>query len=160
MSKELQFIFVKPEDTVYVNAIYRILKRCGIALLKKGYFHWIPFYSKQAIRRDCSGKCVVLVKDLVSDMYTSTFQMSQMEDERLYLRKLATDPLFEGQGIAKENLVYVEAFARDHHCSKIRLDVYIRSKKVIALYEKVGFVVVGTKRSIRFKELIMEKTIV
>ncbi len=154
---ESQYIIVQAPDKEYVDAVHRILKRSGIALAKKGYFHWIPFYSRRAIRRDCADKQVVLVKDLATGSYTSTFQVYKTADGNLYLRKLATDPAFEGRGIARSNFEYVEAFAREKGCPKICLDVYIRSQKVISFYERMGFVVTGTRRSIRFKELIMEK---
>ena len=159
MAGDSRYLFVQASDDAHVDAIYRILKRCGIALAKKGFFHWIPFYSRKAIRRDCGNKWVVLVKDTASDAYTSTFQMYKTAEGNLYLRKLATDPAFEGRGIARTNCAFVESFAREHGCPKVCLDVYVRSRKVISLYERIGFVAVGTRHSIRFKELIMEKTL-
>ena len=75
----------------------------------------------------------------------------------LYIRKIATLPQYEGKGIGKRNLLYIEQFAIKNGCSRICLDVYIKSKGAISFYSHLGFKEVGTKRSIRFKELIMKK---
>lgn len=154
-----EYIFVMPTDSEYIDAIYRIMKKCGINLAKHGLFHWIPFYSRKAIRRDCGSNWVVLVRDTDLQAYTSTFQMRKNEDGSLYWRKLATTPEYEGRGIARTNFAFIEKFAKEHHCPKILLDVYARSLRAISFYEKLGFVTVGTKRTVRFKELVMEKTL-
>ena len=64
---------------------------------------------------------------------------------------------FKRKGIGKRNLLYIEQFAIKNGCSRICLDVYIKSKGAISFYSHLGFKEVGTKRSIRFKELIMKK---
>ena len=64
---------------------------------------------------------------------------------------------YEGKGIGKRNLLYIEQFAIKNGCSRICLDVYIKSNAAISFYSHLGFKEVGTKRSIRFKELIMKK---
>lgn len=155
-----QYIFVQASDIEYVDAVHRILKRSAIAMAKKGFFHWLPFYSRRAIRRDCGDKWVVLVKDTTTGDVTATFQMYKTVEGNLYVRKLATDPSYEGRGIARANFAFIETFAREQGCPKICLDVYIRSRKVILFYERIGFVATGTRRSVRFKELLMEKSLI
>lgn len=152
-----QYIIVKSTDDFSINVIFGILRKCGYNMAKKGLFHWIPSYSRKAIRKDCETKTVVLVHDDVINDYTSTFQMYVNTDGNLYVRKIATLPQFEGKGIGGRNLRYMEEFARQNGCEKICLDVYIRSKGAIGFYRHHGFVETGEKRSIRFKELIMEK---
>lgn len=154
-----KYIIVNVRDTEYINVIYRILRRCSLNMALKGLFHWIPFYSKRAIRKDCANKVVILVWDKFLNNYTSTFQMYKTNDGNLYVRKIATLPCYEGQGIGKRNLLYMEQYAKDMECPKICLDVYEKSKGAIAFYENFGFKMVRTKRSIRFKELVMEKKI-
>ena len=154
-----KYIIVKETDAKYIDIIYGILRSCGWNMAKKGMFHWIPFYSKRSIRKDCQSKVVVLVWDDEQKDYTSTFQMYKMQNNNLYVRKIATLPEYEGRGIGKRNLLYMENYAKDNRCSKICLDVYRKSKRAIAFYEHANFNVVGTKRSIRFRELIMEKQI-
>lgn len=159
MGNQVEYIFVKSSDKELVNAIYRILFRCGIKMAKQFLFHWIPPYSKRAIRNACESKYVVIVKDNVLKEFTSTFQMSVQEDKSLYVGKIATDPKFEGKGVGKTNMLFMEQFAKEKGCFSIKLDVYVKSKHAVTFYERNGFQTVGTKRSIRFKELVMQKEI-
>lgn len=128
-------------------------------MARKGLFHWIPSYSRRAIRKDCMRNWVVLVYDKSLGAYTSTFQMVKMSDSEMYFRKLATLPEFEGRGIGRANLAYMESFAKMQGCSKASLDVYVKSTHAISLYRHLGYREIGTKRSVRFKELVMEKSI-
>ena len=156
MNPQLQYIFVKSTDEDLINAIYRILFRCGVRMARHFLFHWIPPYNKKAIRRDCLSKYVVITKDASQGMFTSTFQM-QTDDNSLYVGKIATDPKFEGFGIGKANMLFMESFAQGLGCKNIRLDVYVKNKHAVQFYESIGFEIVGTKRSIRFKLYVMEK---
>ena len=155
-----EYIIVNPSDDKSIDVIFRILRKCGYNLAKKGLFHWIPSYSRRAIKKDCETKTVVLVHDDEVKEYTSTFQMYVNKEGNLYVRKIATLPQFEGRGIGGRNLRFMEDFARQNGCKKICLDVYIRSKGAIGFYRHHGFVEIGEKRSIRFKELIMEKRLI
>ena len=157
MGNQVEYIFVKSSDKELINAIYRILFRCGIKMAKQFLFHWIPPYSKRAICKACDSKYVVIVKDKGLNEFTSTFQMRKQEDNSLYVGKIATDPKFEGRGIGKANMLFMEQFAKEKGCSSIKLDVYVKSKHAVKFYERNGFQTIGTKRSIRYKELIMEK---
>lgn len=153
-----RFIIVDSHNSEYIGIIFHILRKCGYNMaLTKRLFHWIPSYSKRNIRRDWQTKTVVLVWNEELNDYTSTFQMYKNSDSSLYIRKIATLPQYEGKGIGKRNLLYIEQFAIKNGCSRICLDVYIKSKGAISFYSHLGFKEVGTKRSIRFKELIMKK---
>jgi len=159
MNNQTEYIFVKSTDKEMINHIYLILFRCGVNMAKRFLFHWMPPYSKWAIRRDCDSKYVVLVKDNNLNDYTSTFQMKIEENKGLYVGKIATDPKYEGKGIGKTNMFFMESFAKENGCTSIKLDVYVKSKHAVKFYERNGFTVVGVKRSIRFKEFIMEKEV-
>lgn len=154
-----EYIYVNRTDKKYVNAIYRILLRCGLHMLGQGLFHWIKPYSKRAIANDCDSKIVVLVKDTTSGKFTSTFQMSIKEDGVLYVRKIATDPHFEGKGIGKKNMHYMEEYASEHGCKRICLDVYKKSMRAVNFYKVCGFTIVGETKARFFSEYIMEKNL-
>lgn len=159
MENQVEYIFVKSSDKELVDAIYRILFRCGFKMAKQFLFHWIPPYSKRAICRACDTKHVVLVKDNELNEFTSTFQMRKQEDNSLYVGKIATDPKFEGKGIGKANMLFMEEFAKQQGCNCIKLDVYVKSKHAVRFYERNGYEYEGTKRSVRFKEYKMKKNI-
>lgn len=154
-----KYIIVKSADAEYIDVIFKILRKCGYNMAKKFLFHWIPPYSKRKIQQDCEQKVVVLVRDEMQNAFTSTFQMYVNREGNLYVRKIATAPEYEGRGIGRRNMQYMETYARQHGCPKICLDVYSKSKGALSFYLHNGFKEVGTKRSIRFKEIIMEKNI-
>lgn len=154
-----EYIIVKRTDEAYINEIYKILFRCGINMAKKFMFHWLKPYSKSSIKNDCDTKRVVLVKDNETGRYTSTFQMYIDDLGNLYVRKIATSPEFEGKGIGKINMKYMENYANEHKCPKLCLDVYKKSARAINFYKKCGFSIVGERKSRFFSEYIMEKAI-
>lgn len=154
-----EYICVKSCDKEYINEIYKILLRCGIHMLKQGMLHWLKPYSRQNIKRDCDIKQVVLVKDVETGMYTSTFQMFVNEENNLYVRKLATNPKVEGKGIGRKNMMFMIAYAKEQGCSKVCLDVYKKSLRAVHFYKKIGFEIVGEKKARFFSEYIMEKRI-
>ena len=154
-----EYIYVKSTDEGYINEIYKILLRCGLNMLKQGLFHWLKPYPKSAIKHDCNTKQVVLVKDLETGIFTSTFQMFINEDNNLYVRKIATSPHVEGKGLGKKNMRYMETYAKGHGCSKICLDVYKKSTRAVNFYKKNGFKIVGERRARFFSEYVMEKII-
>lgn len=154
-----EYIFVKSSDKEYINEIYNILFRCGIHMLKQGMLHWLKPYSRQNIKRDCDTKQVVLVKDVETGMYTSTFQMFVNEENNLYVRKLATNPKVEGKGIGRKNMMFMIAYAKEQGCPKVCLDVYKKSPRAVNFYKKLGFEIVGERKARLFSEFIMEKEI-
>lgn len=154
-----EYIFVKSTDKEYINEIYKILFRCGMHMLKQGLFHWLKPYSRAAIKRDCDTKQVVLVKEMETGSYTSTFQMYVNEEKSLYVRKIATSPKVEGKGIGRKNMQYMENYAKEHGCPKVCLDVYKKSSRAVSFYKKFGFKITGERKARFFSEFIMEKNI-
>lgn len=152
-----EFIFVKSSDKQYITEIYKILFRCGINMAKQGMFQWIRPYSKQSIQKDCDSKIVVLVKEITTSQYTSTFQMYVNGNGNLYVRKIATSPKREGKGIGRKNMQYMEDFARQQGCPKICLDVYKKNTRAVEFYKKYGFEIKGEIKARFFSEYIMEK---
>lgn len=154
-----EYIYVNSSDKDYVNAIYWILLKCGLHMFMQGMFHWVKPYSRQAIANDCDSQKVVIVKDKTSGKFTSTFQMSKKSDGILYVRKIATDPHYEGKGFGKKNMRYMEEYASEHGCKKICLDVYKKSMRAVNFYKRCGFTIVGETKARFFSEYIMEKVL-
>lgn len=152
----IEYIFVKSTDKKYISEIYKIIFQCGLNMAKKGLYHWLKPYPKSSIRKDCDSKIVVLVKNMESGEYTSTFQM-YINDGGLYVRKIATSPKNESKGIGQSNMQYMENYAIQQGCSKICLDVYKKSTRAVSFYIKYGFKITGETKSHFFSEYIMEK---
>lgn len=155
----MEYVRVTADDSERVKVVHNILKVCGWNMAKQYLFHWLPPYSCRRIRKDARQKNVFLVWDESLMTYTSTFQMYIADDGNLYSRKIATLPKYEGRGIGKSNLAYIEQFARKKGCPKICLDVYVKSKTAVKFYLNNGFKITGKKHSVRFEEFVMEKQI-
>ena len=153
------YLQVKPDDREQIDTVFRILRRCGHQMARQGLFHWIPSYSRRAIRRDCAEKQVFLVWDDEAKAYTSTFQLHEKPDGNLWARKLAVDPSFRGRGIGTRDMTFMVEYARKNQYPALCLDVYAKSVNAIRLYEKLGFVTFGEAHTIRFRELLMKKTV-
>ena len=154
-----EYITVSSTEKDYINAIYRILFKCGLHMLRQGLFHWVKPYSKRAIENDCDSQKVVIVKDKTSGRFTSTFQMLKKSDGVLYVRKIATDPDFEGKGIGKKNMRYIEEYASEHGYKRICLDVYKKSSRAVNFYKRCGFTIIGETKARFFSEYVMEKVL-
>lgn len=155
-----EFITVNSADKQYIIQIYKILLYCGLNMAKHGLFHWLKPYSKHKLRNDCNTNTVVLVKDITSGEYSSTFQMLVNEDGNLCVRKIATRPDFEGKGIGRKNMKYIEAYAKKKDCHYISLDVYKKSTRAVDFYKKLGFVIIGETKDRFFNVYLMEKKII
>ncbi|EJO5348542.1 GNAT family N-acetyltransferase [Clostridium botulinum] len=61
----------------------------------------------------------------------------------LVVHRLAVNPKFQGKGIAKNLMAFVEEKAKKHKNASIRLDTYSKNKTAINLYKKLGYSIVG-----------------
>lgn len=77
----------------------------------------------------------------------------------MYIRKVATTPLYYGRGIGKQVLEFITDFSKKINIGTIALDVYDKSEQAIKFYLNNGFVVVGKRATRRFQVLLMEKNI-
>jgi GNAT superfamily N-acetyltransferase len=69
----------------------------------------------------------------------------QVDDENpLIMHQLAIDPKEQGKGIAKELMLFAEAFAKKEGSETIRLDAYSKNNSSNNFYQKAGYKFVGT----------------
>jgi ribosomal protein S18 acetylase RimI-like enzyme len=57
----------------------------------------------------------------------------------LVIHRLSVHPEFQGKGIAKEILKFIEGFASENNYSSIRLDAYSGNEKALKLYENSNY---------------------
>lgn len=65
------------------------------------------------------------------------------DDSPLVVHRLAVNPKFQGKGIAKTIMNFVDEKAIKLNCKSIRLDTYSKNKVAINLYKKLGYSIVG-----------------
>ena len=68
------------------------------------------------------------------------FGFSTFAGQRLLnIHDLAVQADFRGRGLSQKLLQHIEAFARDHHCCKLTLEVLDRNSVAMNAYRKFGF---------------------
>jgi len=72
-----------------------------------------------------------------------------------FLHKVAVRRKFAGQGIPARLIAYAEQLCREKNINMLRLDTDLDRPKLRAMYERLGFVPVGT-RVLRLAELNFE----
>ena len=140
-----------------ILTVASILNDCGKQMADKyDLHHWDnPFLKTFLIVLMCTFKNELYI--LYSDnMALATFMIFHDEGV-LKLEKLATVPSYHGKGIGSFCISYIENIARCIGCTKIQMDVYAPSHHAIDFYKKKGFKVVGSKNTLKYNELIMEK---
>ncbi|NFD42781.1 GNAT family N-acetyltransferase [Clostridium botulinum] len=61
----------------------------------------------------------------------------------LVVHRLAVNPKFQGKGVAKTIMSFVDEKAKEQNCKSIRLDTYSKNKVAINLYKRLGYSIVG-----------------
>ena len=65
------------------------------------------------------------------------------QKKNIYLHRLAIHPDYQGQGLAKYFIDYVENYAKENGCLSVRLDTFSLNKKNNYLYSKLGYKKLG-----------------
>jgi ribosomal protein S18 acetylase RimI-like enzyme len=138
-----------------LSSILDIISNCIKYMKSQGIYQWDKFYPNSDIIEndikceDCyvlknNGKCVayVAINEEQSPEYS---QINWFTDGRkvLVIHRLSVHPEFQGKGIAKKILKFIEEFATKNNYSSIRLDAYSGNEKALKLYENFDYKKVG-----------------
>ena len=88
----------------------------------------------------------------------ATFQFKKMKDT-LFFEKLAVNPEVSGKGYGSYCMKLIESQAKRMECHKVRMEVYDKSKHAVEFYEHKGYSKVGETGTLKYNDLIMEKTV-
>lgn len=139
--------------------IEKILYRCGKDMAQKENLrHWDNSHLKNLI--------IVALCVLKNTLYlvsadgvpAATFQTKKI-GEKYRFQKLATDPDFSGRGIGSFCMSEIEKQAADAGCKTVTLEVYEKSLHAKAFYEHRGYTVTDRISTLKYSELVMEKTL-
>lgn len=140
-------------------SVARILNLCGRDMAKKyDLHHWDNPMLKSCI--------IVLLCMLKNQVYlmldnknpVATFQVKKKKDT-LFFEKLAVNPEVSGNGYGSYCMKLIERQAKKMECHKVRMEVYVKSKHAIEFYEHKGYSKVGETGTLKYTDLIMEKTV-
>ncbi len=142
-----------------LKGVADILNACGKDMAKKyDLHHWDnPYLKTFAIVCICTLKNeIYLLYD--NSMPVATF-MTKISGNALHFEKLGTKPSEAGKGVGSLCMKQIEEIASKTGCSKVVMEVYEPSQHAVSFYEHRGYVVVGTKDTLKYKEVKMEKSI-
>ena len=140
----MNFIKITQKNEEDINAVYSILAASGSYMMETfGLMHWSKPYSKEKISNDIETKDVFIVKKLNEIVatfmlsYETSYYFNDIPDNNaVYLSKFATNPNLVNSGIGTLCQKYIEEFCKKNNKSKIRVDVYDKSKQAINFYTK------------------------
>ncbi len=133
------------------------LVRCAVAhMIENGIYQWNENYPKEEDFRDDIEKgqlTVVLAGEKIAAVYALNKECDEQyqngrwsyRDVPYYIiHRLCVSPDFQNRGIAKEVLKHIEESAVSLGAGAIRLDVFSGNPYALRLYDRCGFVKVGT----------------
>lgn len=134
-----------------LSSILDIISNCIESMNSQGIYQWDKYYPTSDIIEndlkcdDCyvlknNEKCIAYVA-INGDQAPEYNHVKWLSDGRkvLVVHRLCVDPEFQGKGIAKAILKFIEDFAAENNYSSIRLDAYSGNEKTLKLYENFDY---------------------
>lgn len=133
------------------DEIFSILHNCKNDLDKQGIFQWTDDYpTLEIVENDikkghlycavienlCVG--VISLSDEQEPEY-SAITWNDTADKVLVIHRLAVDPAYQGQGIAKDLMDFAELYGLHNNYSSVRLDAFSANKRVLKFYVNRGY---------------------
>ena len=84
---------------------------------------------------------------VLNEEYSPEYNSLEWKDKNgtaLIVHRLSIKADCQGQGIAKQLMIFAEEYARNKGRSSIRLDAFLHNKAALSLYESLGYSKVGT----------------
>ncbi len=79
----------------------------------------------------------------VEEYRYASWKHDAKEDEVMVLHTLVVNPKIKGKGYGKAFVAFYEKYAKEHHCSALRMDTNARNTIARNLYRKLGYEEIG-----------------
>lgn len=133
-----------------LSEIMDLYHACTKHMNENGLFNWNKSYpGVKTVTADIETDALYVYRQekLKGVMALNQLQPAEYEEiewecklpEFLVVKRLATDPAFQRQGIGIEMMAFAEELAREQHFTSIRLDVYSISQPARLLYRKLHY---------------------
>lgn len=131
--------------------VFSILRSCKHSLDKQDIFQWVDSYPtlsivEHDIRKGylhCAmtdDRCVGIVSiNEEQEPEYATIGWSDQMGKVVVIHRLAVDPEYQGQGIAKMVMDFAEWYSLEKGFSSIRLDAFSGNERVLRFYENRGY---------------------
>ncbi|MEG0128996.1 MAG: GNAT family N-acetyltransferase [Clostridium sp.] len=134
-----------------VPAIMDIISNCIITMESQGLYQWNEYYpDSNTIEEDIKGGHAHVIRDgdnymayvainsLQSPEYSSVKWLTE-GDNVLVVHRLSVHPSYQGMGLGKKMLKFIEDEGKNNNYQSIRLDTYSENTTSNKLYEKYGY---------------------
>lgn len=164
--KKVSYRMAKPEDLVEIG---QLIQAAVCRMEENNIYQWDEIYpTNEDFAEDLQQKNLYV--GICEDRIAVVFVLNQLFDEEYkngtwrypeksfyILHRLCVHPDFQNKGVAKETMVYIEAFLREKKVEAIRLDAYSQNPFALRLYEKAGYHKVGHADWRKGRFFLMEK---
>lgn len=135
--------------------IMNLINKCIKYMESEDIYQWNEFYpTLEIIEKDLQEERLYVLKD--KDQCIACVGIDDEEPEEyksinwftngekvLVIHRLAVHPTYQGKGMAKKLMTFIESIVGENNYTCIRLDAYSGNEKALKLYENLGYKKVG-----------------
>ncbi|MGD8814611.1 MAG: GNAT family N-acetyltransferase [Anaerolineales bacterium] len=144
----MDIIEAKPKDT---GPIMALISECTKDMEASGIHQWDDEYpTREAIEADIANQSlhILRIKDKYSGIITldgdqpkeyEDIEWKYQTDKVLVVHRLAIDPQWQRQGIARRLMDFAEHYGQTNGHQAIRLDAFIKNPRAVKFYERRGY---------------------
>jgi len=142
---------IRPANISDIEPILDITKSCALHMIDNGIFQWNEHYPDKAsfindVRNNelfvyCVSEKVVACISLCNEMdkVYEPVHWKTINDNNLYVHRLAVHPDFQKKGLGKSLMDFAENYAKDNSYVSVRLDTFSENKRNLKFYESRGY---------------------
>lgn len=158
-------------NEIQIPRIMEIIWSASHHMQEKGIDQWDEVYpNKETVLKDIKNQDLYVA--LRDDRIVAIVVLNQESDESydkvewrfpkatsFVIHRLCVDPAYQGRGIAREVMCYCMWRLRTIGAKSIRLDVFSKNPEALALYENLGFEIMGYANYRKGKFYLLERGI-
>ena len=142
---------IRPANISDIESILDITKSCALHMIDNGIFQWNEHYpDKASFINDIENRelfvysidekvvgCISLCNEM--DEVYEPVHWKTINDNNLYVHRLAVYPNFQKKGLGKSLMDFAENYAKDKSYVSVRLDTFSENKRNLKFYESRGY---------------------
>lgn len=147
---------IKKLSTDHLSDAFSIIESVIAKMNDELIFQWDEHYpTREIIEKDIDDghafgffylnelRGYIVLNEEYSPEYNS-LEWTDKSGTSLIVHRLSIKANCQGQGIAKQLMIFAEEYARKNNYSSIKLDAFLHNKAALSLYEKLGYTNIGT----------------
>ena len=147
---------IKKLSTDHLSDAFSIIESVIAKMNDEQIFQWDEHYpTREIIEKDIDEghafgffhldelRGYIVLNEEYSPEYNS-LEWTDKSGTSLIVHRLSIKADCQGQGIAKQLMIFAEEYAKKNNHSSIKLDAFLHNKAALRLYEKSGYTKVGT----------------